>query len=99
MISSEDDRSNLSLFKKMHFSIKHIGAKVYYFIPYFIRHFSYSKIKKIYLFLLPRFSYFLVLLLGFYLLITFLPYRCSFFKLLFYHKFFVILNDTIKVTA
>ena len=35
-----------------------------YFIPYFMRHFSYHKIKKyIYLPLLVRFAYFLVLLL------------------------------------
>ena len=44
-----------------------------YFIPYFMRHFSYYKIKK-YFPLLLRFDYFLVLLLDFHLLITFLPY-------------------------
>ena len=71
-----------------------------YFIPYFMQYFSYCKIKKyIYLPLLPRFAYFLVLVLGFLLLITFLPFRCLFFKRLFYYNFFVILNDTIKVTA
>ena len=30
---------------------------------------------------------------------SFLPFRCLFFKRLFYYIFFVILNDTIKVTA
>ena len=55
--------------------------------------------KKIHLPLLPRLAYFLVLLLGFHLLITFLPYRWLFFKSLFYYNFFVILNDTIKVSA
>ena len=55
--------------------------------------------KYIYLPLLPRFAYFLVLLLGFHLLISFLPFRCLFFKRLFYYTFFVISNDAIKVTA
>ena len=71
-----------------------------YFIPYFMQYFPSCKIKKyIYLLLLPRFAYFLVLLLGFHLLITFLPFPCLFFKRLFYYNFFVIFNDTIKVTA
>ena len=71
-----------------------------YFIPYFMQYFSYSKIKKyIYLLLLLRFAYFLVLVLGFHLLITFLPFRWLFFKRLLYYNFFVILNDTIKVTG
>ena len=62
--------------------------------------FDIAKYKKyIYLPLLPRFAYFLVLLLVFHLLITFLPFRCLFFKGLFYYNFFVLLNDTIKVTA
>ena len=65
-----------------------------------MQYFSYCKIKKyIYLLFLPRFAYFLVLPLDFHLLITFLPFRCLFFKRLFYYNFFVILNDTIKVTA
>ena len=55
--------------------------------------------KYIYPPLLPRFAYFLVLLLCFLLLITFLPFFCLFFKRLFYYNFFVILNDTIKVIA
>ena len=55
--------------------------------------------KKIPLPWLPRFAYFLILLLGFPLLVTFLPYSWLFFKKLFYFKFFVILNDTIKVSA
>ena len=59
-----------------------------YFIPYLMRYFSYCKITKyIYLPLLPRFGYFLVLHSGFYLVITFLPYRCLFFKRLFYYNF------------
>ena len=69
-----------------------------YFIPYFMQYFSHCKIKKyIYLLFLPRFAYFLVLLLGFHLLITFLRFRCLFFKRLFYYNIFVILNDTIKL--
>ena len=73
-----------------------------YFIPYFMQYFSYCKVTKYiysYLLLLPRFTYFLVLLLGFHFLITFLPFRCLFFKRLFYYNLFVILNDIIKVTA
>ena len=89
-----------SVKQKTHFLIKYIGAKMCYFIPYFMQYFSYFKIKKyIYPPLLSRFTYFIVLLLGFHLLITFLPFRCLFFKRLFYYNFFVILNDTIKVTA
>ena len=70
-----------------------------YFNPAFMRHFSYYKIKKIHLPFLPRFAYFLVLLLGFHWLITFLSYRWLFFKGLFSYNFFLILNDTIKVSA
>ena len=72
-----------------------------YFILYFRQNFSYCKGNKYInnnLSLLPRYADFLDLPLGFYLLITFLPFRCLFFKRLFYYKFF-ILNDTIKVTA
>ena len=58
-----------------------------YFIPYFMRHFSYCKIKKYIYFLLLRFAYFLVLFLGFHLLITFFLYRRLFFKRLFYLNF------------
>ena len=86
-----------SVKQKTHFLIKYIGAKMCYFIPYFMQYFLYCKIKKyINLPLLPRFAYILVLLLGFHLLITFLPFRCLFFKRLFY-IFFLIFNDTIKV--
>ena len=88
-----------SVKQKTHFSIKHIGTKMLYFIPYFMRHFSYYKIKKIRLPLLLRFAYFLFLFLGFHLLTTFLPYRWLFFKRLFYHNFFVILNFTINISA
>ena len=89
-----------SVKQKAHFLIKYTGAKMCYFIPYFMQYFSYCKIKKyIHLLLLPRFAYFLVLLLGFHLLITFLSFRCLVFKRLFYYNFFIILNDTIKVTA
>ena len=55
--------------------------------------------KKIHLPLLSKFAYFLVLILGFHLLITFLPYRWLFFKRLFGNTFFVNFNDAIKVTA
>ena len=48
--------------------------------------------------MLPRFAYLLVLLLGFHLLITFLPYRWLFFKRLFYYNFFDVLNDTINAS-
>ena len=70
-----------------------------YFIPYFMRHFSYHKIKKyIYLPLLARFAYFLILLLVVHFLLTFLLIAaCSsngYFTITFY-----IFNDTIKVTA
>ena len=70
-----------------------------YFIPYFMQYFSYCKIKNLSTFVTEICLCFLVLLLGFHLLITFLPFHCLFFKRLFYYSFFVILNDTIKVTA
>ena len=74
--------SNLSQCKtKNELFTKYIGAKMCYFIPYFMQYFSHCKIKKyIYLSLFPRFAYFLVLLLGFHLLIAFLPFRCLFSK-------------------
>ena len=59
-----------------------------YFIPYFMQYFSYCKIKKyIYLLLLPRFAYFLVLLSGFLLLFTFL----LFFAACFSNDYFIII--------
>ena len=64
---------------------------------YFMRHFLYYKIKNTSAFVTQT-CLFSSFAFRFSLVNYFFPYRWLFFKGLFYYNFFVILNDTIKVS-